>query len=109
MKKGKNFEESLTNYIKLAEDLTKERPHSKGRRTKLREGSRGTRYVKIVEKSGSVFAFIDLKTGDILRPATFNRPAKHPRGNIFDPNPLTGTGPYGPKELPNWRNGYGRR
>ena len=32
----------------------------------------------------SAFAFVDKKTGDVLKPASWSAPAKHARGNIFD-------------------------
>ena len=47
----------------------------------------GRKYAKLVSRSrgsGSVWAFVDKETGDILKPATFNAPAKHARGNIKD-------------------------
>ena len=52
--------------------------------------SMGRRYAKLIAKrtdggSGSrVFAFIDMNTGDILKPANWKTPAMHARGNIFD-------------------------
>ncbi len=33
---------------------------------------------------GSCYAFVDLESGDILKPAGWKAPAKHARGNIFD-------------------------
>lgn len=51
------------------------------------EMSKGRRYIKIVSHRNpgrSVFAFIDRTNGDILKPATWNAPAKHARGNVFD-------------------------
>lgn len=33
---------------------------------------------------GNCYAFVDLETGDILKPASWKAPAKHARGNIFD-------------------------
>lgn len=43
----------------------------------------GKRYSKIVY-NGSVYAFIDKSNGDVLKPASWNAPAKHARGNIFN-------------------------
>lgn len=66
------------------------------------EMSDGRRYIRVdsVENGGtgsrSVYAFIDKRTGDVLRAATYKAPAKHPRGNLFDS--LQGTEmltPYG--------------
>ena len=45
---------------------------------------------------GSAYAFIDKSNGDVLKPASWNAPAKHARGNIFaDDNGLNCCGPYG--------------
>lgn len=43
----------------------------------------GPKYVKVVHGS-SVYCFIDRSNGDVLKAASWSRPAKHPRGNIFD-------------------------
>lgn len=46
------------------------------------------------------WCFIDLKNGDVLFPASWKGPAKHPRGNIFDSsNGLSRITPHGPKSL----------
>jgi hypothetical protein len=54
---------------------------------------KGRKYAKIVKVSNqrTVHSFIDLSNGDILKAATFNAPAKHARGNIFDSNCGVGT------------------
>ena len=36
--------------------------------------------------SGSIVAFVDKTTGDIFKPASFNTPAKHARGNVNSEN-----------------------
>lgn len=54
------------------------------------EMSEGRRYIRVdvINDGGrgqrSVWAFIDKKTGDILKPAGYKAPAKHARGNLFD-------------------------
>jgi hypothetical protein len=55
--------------------------------------SKGRKYAKIVKESNqrTVHSFVDLSNGDILMAATFNAPAKHARGNIFDNNCGVGT------------------
>lgn len=66
----------------------------------------GIKYIKIIEgnkdtgRSGSAFAFINKENGDVLKPATWNTPAKHARGNIFDEyNGLKYMSAYGPAYL----------
>jgi hypothetical protein len=46
-----------------------------------------------------VYCFVDYATGNILKAADYRAPAKHPRGNIFNANPLQGCGVYGPAYL----------
>lgn len=51
---------------------------------KLKIGMKFAKLVRVrgIEESGSVYAFIDLTNGDILKPASWKAPAKHARGNI---------------------------
>ena len=59
----------------------------------------GKRYAKIIQE-GSVWAFVDMTTGDILKPASWKAPAKHARGNILDGKMGMGwMTPYGPAYL----------
>lgn len=54
---------------------------------------KGRKYVKIIDDN-SVWAFVSMengsikgspiKIGDLLKPANWNTPAKHSRGNIFE-------------------------
>ena len=59
------------------------------------------RWVRIERRSPSssgVFCFVDIETGEVLKPAGWKRPAltKTKRGNIFDEhNGLQHIGPYG--------------
>lgn len=50
--------------------------------------NKGRKYAKVSTHVpggwGSVHSFVVLETGDILKPASFNAPAKHARGNIFE-------------------------
>lgn len=57
----------------------------------------GRKYLRIVKADPhkSAFCFIDRATGNILKAAGWNAPAKHARGNIFNDNPLKGTSLYG--------------
>lgn len=56
---------------------------------------KGIRYVRIVKRredanphvlDGSVYCFIDKETGDVLKAEGWKKPAKHPRGNIYNPD-----------------------
>ena len=54
----------------------------------------------ILPERGQIHSFIDTQTGDVLKPATWKAPAKHPRGNIFDEwNGLKYVNHYGPQYL----------
>ena len=59
----------------------------------------GKRYIRVVKDDGnqrSVYCFIDQTNGDVLKAASWKAPARHARGNIFNPdNGLNGMGPYG--------------
>ena len=50
--------------------------------------SSGRKYHKIIHNGkgghGSVHAFIDKKTGDVYKPASWNKPAKHVRYNLLE-------------------------
>jgi hypothetical protein len=63
----------------------------------------GKRYVKLVSISNgsrSVYAFIDLTNGDILKPASWKAPAKGARANVnADDFGMSCTGPYGVQYL----------
>ena len=56
--------------------------------------NRGRNYIRIIH-DGSAYCFINLKNGDILKPASWNAPAKHARGNIFDTSSWKNCGPFG--------------
>ena len=58
----------------------------------------GRRYAKIIvsdSSSRSVYCFVDLTNGDVLKAATWKAPAKHSRGNIFANDPTAGVNVYG--------------
>jgi hypothetical protein len=69
------------------------------------EGQRYIRVVAFYDVDGkpmhrSAWAFVDKTTGDVLKAASWKKPAKHARGNIFDEwNGLKSVGPYGPAYL----------
>jgi len=59
----------------------------------------GSRYAKVVvcrgELERSAYCFVDKTNGNVLKAASWNAPAKHARGNIFNAdNGLGCCGPY---------------
>ena len=53
----------------------------------------GRRYVRLVStdknldtKNRSAYGFIDLKTGDLLKTSSWDKPALGARGNVFNPD-----------------------
>lgn len=71
----KNFDEALDTFLKKC---TQKTSHSL-RVEPLK------RYVRVAWGE-SAFCFIEKATGDVLKPSTWSVPAKHARGNIFDPD-----------------------
>ena len=62
----------------------------------------GKRYAKLVRGRGtsrSVYCFVDLTNGDILKAATWKAPAKHARGNILAVDPMSAVDVYGANYL----------
>ena len=56
--------------------------------------------VLVNDRSGSAWCFVNLETGDVLKPDGWKRPAPQPRGNIRDEHGGMATvGPYGPAYL----------
>lgn len=67
----------------------------------------GRRYAKLiaadvrngVESAQSVYCFVDLGTGDILKAATWRAPAKHARGNVLRADRMQSVTAYGANYL----------
>ena len=49
----------------------------------------GRKYAKILRDEYEVWGFVSLENGDLLKPASWNKPATHSRGNV-----LNGTAVY---------------
>ena len=63
-------------------------------------GSKNIRIVKELHGGRSAWAFVNLNTGDILKPASWKVPAKHARGSVLeDDYGVSKVGPYGPAYL----------
>jgi len=52
----------------------------------------GSKNVRVVQHTGtaSVYCFVNIETGDILKAAGYKAPAKGARGNIFKPETYNG-------------------
>jgi len=97
-----DFEKRLEVFVngcnKLAQDYTGTNyPNIDLPKIVIQKG--GRKYVKLIRKSNgseSVHCFVNKENGDVLKAASFNTPAKHARGNIFnEDNGLNCMGPYG--------------
>jgi len=86
------YEHMLYVFVKRSQDLVDEhmRNYHWDEKLTVREGRR---YDKIISEdihdeshrnSRRVWGFVDKTNGDILKPATWKAPAKHPRGNIYE-------------------------
>lgn len=111
-----DFEKSVDDFVKRLEELVNEHyaanfPNLKVPTCRI---DRGPTYFRIVlvenPDTERVWGFIATKNmqtkhllfqqGDIARPASWSRPAKHARGNIFDEDGgMKYAGPYGPHLL----------
>tara|TARA_B100000530_G_scaffold228122_1_gene147145 strand:- start:903 stop:1235 length:333 start_codon:yes stop_codon:yes gene_type:complete len=50
---------------------------------------KGRKYHKIMQNHGGVHAFVDKKTGDVFKPASWRGPAKYVRYNLLDEKSFT--------------------
>jgi hypothetical protein len=70
---------------------------------RVRTTDSGTKFMRIVRSTAggtarSVYCFIDLRNGDILKAASWRAPAKHARGSVMaDDYGVSAVGPYWPR------------
>lgn len=100
-----DFQTALNNWLTKAQKLVTDHELKSfpklveiGGGTTLSIDPGGKKFIRIVAsqyngKSRSAFAFIDIATGDVLKPDGWKRPAKGARGNIYTEN--LGIGAYG--------------
>ena len=81
----------VDDYIKIAREKVKRHPQFANLYKDYKKDyatSVGQKYIKIydVERGSrrAIHAFIDKMTGDVLKAASFNAPAKGARGNVLD-------------------------
>ena len=66
----------------LTERFNEEYPNSTTKKTF--SVKKGRKYYKIVEDGSSAHAFIDIQTGDVFKPASWNKPADKKRYNLLN-------------------------
>jgi hypothetical protein len=93
-----NFESSLASFVAGCQRLVDSEKALLGERLSVSR-MRGGKRVKIVLGGHSAWAFVDVETGDLLAPASWNRPAKRARGNIFSANPFLFVNAFGPRRV----------
>jgi hypothetical protein len=81
----KNLSTELENYY--SEQFT----YVKAPSIEVSEGPKFFKIISFDSSSRSVFCFIDKANGNILKASSWNAPAKHPRGSIFEKNYGWGT------------------
>lgn len=77
--------------------------------------AKGRRYDKIVKAdmhrpdnpSHSVYGFIDKTNGNILKAESWRKPAKNPRGNIYEDDRMLFMSAYGPAYMDSIKSYYG--
>lgn len=99
-----NTETALQNFVAMAQAmiLAHHERYFSGMTPPTLSVERGRKYAKIVRTeygSRSVYCFVELSTGNVLKAASWKAPAKHARGNIFAPNPIAGVNEYGANYL----------
>jgi len=109
----KNYETTLDSFLKECQKLVNEHMKQYGWDSKL-SVSKGRRYDKIVlhgygTRTGSrtVWAFVDKTNGDILKPESWKKPAKHARGNIYDEDRMLFVYHSGPAYMDTIKEYYG--
>lgn len=100
------FEIALERFYSGAQEKVSTRNTEK--QTFMLSIERGKKYAKVMEQvwihqnkgQSTLFCFIDMENGDVLKPASWKAPAKHARGNIYDEfNGVNGVDSYGAKYL----------
>lgn len=107
----KGFEKALAHFVSSLQEMVDK--HFEGSLKNLKPNQisidpGGKKYVRIVSTTvhsdgsngqRSVHCFVNKENGDILMAATWKAPAKHPRGNIYQPNAMDAVTVHGAKYL----------
>lgn len=100
-----DFDRALKSFIEDSQQKIdrEEAKYQHVQRTRL-ETTEGKKFIRIVavnqsHNGKSAWAFVNKENGDILKPAGWNTPAKHARGNIYQPDSWKSVSQYGPAYL----------
>ena len=94
-----NDEQDVEERVYKLAEYVKNDYHSRGYNSEYNVTvKKGRKYYKIITDN-SVHAFVDVNNGDVYKPASWNKPAKHVRFNLLqDPqdcfNKVTWSGGY---------------
>ena len=111
------FAERLKQFVAGAQELIDENYRVHGfnedyKPTLIYDLGASKKYVRIANKDNrsdglSVYCFVEIATGNVLKSDSWKKPAKQPRSNIFNPDcGLSGVSAYGAKYLlPGGRKG----
>jgi hypothetical protein len=111
----KYYEQYRSAFISKCQELLNDHNRNHSWETMLTIKN-GRKYDKMITEDASdigdrsnrsVFAFINKTNGDILKPATWNSPAEHNRGNIYDENPMLFMSWTGPAYMDTIKRYYG--
>tara|TARA_B100000963_G_C22547928_1_gene635336 strand:+ start:758 stop:1249 length:492 start_codon:yes stop_codon:yes gene_type:complete len=111
------IQKMVTNHIEKHSPILNQAAKEKGFKNGYNEISLDrisgrTKYARIVSTkrpgtARSVYCFVDLTNGNILKAASWKAPARHARGNIFDSDRLKAVSPYGANYLKANQNNKG--
>lgn len=91
-----NINERIEKFVELAQKLQEEPGHVNYALITVKYGKK---YAKVICDT-SAWAFIDLSNGDVLKPASWAKPALKARANIFSEDyGMSGVTKYGPNYL----------
>jgi len=80
-----DFDERFKSFVKGCQNIIDQYYKDRGYTQKppqLTVSPGGRKYLRIVREN-SVYCFVEVSTGDVLKSAGWSTPAKHARGNIF--------------------------
>jgi hypothetical protein len=106
----KRFKKALSRFVGQLQELINEHfeQYDNLRPNEVSIDSKGKKYIRIVithvnqdwsKGQRFVHCFINRENGDILKAASWKAPAKHPRGNIYQPNAMEAVTVYRAKYL----------